>query len=90
MLKRNCVIKYVDNFDGIAQSTRGRQAEMPVPLATVAEVVVGLVEPVFARGVEDVQVHGIFEGPGFVGHVRGNAQDFAGVDDDILAINGEF
>ena len=44
----------------------------------MAEVVVGLVEPVFAWGVEDVEVDGVFEGPGFVGHMRGDAQNFSG------------
>ena len=29
-------------------------------LATVSQIVVGLVQPVFARGIEDVEVHGIF------------------------------
>ena len=59
-------------------------------LTTVAEVVVGFVEPVFAGGIKDVEVDGIFDGPGFVGQVRRDAEDFAGADDDFAAINGKF
>src|SRR5712692_6187010 len=59
-------------------------------LAAVAQVVVGFVEPVFARRIENVEVHSVFEGPGFVGHVRGDTQDFAGANDDFFAVNGEF
>src|SRR6266404_8024308 len=59
-------------------------------LTTVAEVVVGFVEPVFAGGIEDVEVDGIFDGPGFVGQVRRDAEDFAGADDDFAANNGKF
>src|SRR5882757_5962780 len=43
-------------------------AKPPTPkvkLAAVAEVVVGFVEPVFARGIEDVEVDGVFDCPGF-------------------------
>src|SRR5438477_7546397 len=59
-------------------------------LAAVAEIVVGLVEPVFAGRRENVQVEGVFESPGLVGHVGGDAQNFAGADNNFLAINGEF
>src|SRR5260370_41816925 len=57
-------------------------------LTAVPQIVIGLVEPVFARGIEDIQVHGIFQRPGFVGHVWRDAQHFAGADDDLLAIAG--
>jgi hypothetical protein len=59
-------------------------------LTTVAEVVVGFVEPVFAGGIEDVEINGVFDGPGFVGQVGRDAQDFAGADDDFAAIDGKF
>jgi hypothetical protein len=59
-------------------------------LTAVAEVVVGFVEPVFAGGIEDVEVDGVFDGPGFVGEVGRDAENFAGADDDFAAINGKF
>src|SRR6266480_5209 len=58
-------------------------------LATMSQIVVGLVQPVFARGIEDVEVHGIFQSPGLVRHVRRDAQHFAGANDDLLAIDGK-
>src|SRR5882762_2504479 len=68
----------------------GAKAPTPkVTLTAVAEVVVGFVEPVFARRVEDVEVDGVFDCPGFVGHVRGDAQDFSGAHDDFFAIDGK-
>src|SRR6267378_3263783 len=59
-------------------------------LTAVPQVVVRLVQPVFARGIEYVEVDGIFERPGFMRQVRWDAQHFAGVNDDLLAIDGEF
>lgn len=38
-------------------------------LAAMAQVVVSLGEPIFPRGVKDVQVESVFDGPGFVRHV---------------------
>lgn len=61
-----------------------------VVLAPVAEVVVGFVQPIFAGRIEDIEIHGVFESPGFVRHVRGDAQDFAGVYDDFFSVDGEF
>ena len=49
-------------------------------LPAMAEVIVGFVQPVFTRGIEDVEVHGVFQGPGFMRHIWRNAQDFAGAD----------
>src|SRR6267142_2258448 len=59
-------------------------------LAAVPQIVVCLVQPVFARGIEDIEVHGIFQCPGLVRHVRRDAQHFAGANDDLLAIDGKF
>src|SRR5438876_3111189 len=59
-------------------------------LAAVPQVVVCFVQPVFARRVEDVEVHGIFERPGFVGHHRRDAQHLAGAHHDFLAVDREF
>src|SRR5438445_13258558 len=60
------------------------------PLATVAEIVVGLVEPVLARRSEDVEIERVFKSPGFVGHVRRDAQNFAGANDNLLGVDGKF
>src|SRR5882724_1166386 len=58
--------------------------------ASVAQIVVGFVQPIFPRWIEDVEVDGVFEGPGFVGHVRRDAQDFACAYDDFFSVDGEF
>jgi hypothetical protein len=59
-------------------------------LTAVAQIVVSLVEPVGAGRSEDVEIEGILERPGFMRHVRGDAKNFAGAHDDLLAINGKF
>ena len=56
-------------------------------LTAVAQIGVGLVEPVFPRRIENIEVDGIFEGPGFVRNVRGNAEDLTGVHHDLLAVD---
>src|SRR6267378_168168 len=68
---------------------RSAESEAGWTLATVSQIVVGLVQPVLARGIEDVEVHRIFESPGLVRHVRRYAQHFAGANDDLLAIDGK-
>ena len=55
----------------------------------MAEVVVGLIKPVFAGRVEDVEIDSVFEGPGFVRHVGRDTQDLPCADDDLLAVNGK-
>src|SRR5215467_3543449 len=57
--------------------------------ATVAEVVVGLIKPVLAWRVEDVEIDSVFEGPGFVRHVGRDTQDLPCADDDLLAVDGK-
>ena len=59
-------------------------------LAAVTKVVVGLVDPVGAGRSEDIEIERVLEGPSFMRQVRGNAKNFAGVDDDLFAIDGEF
>src|SRR5260370_41654556 len=39
-------------------------------LAPLTQIIVGLVQPVFARGIEDIKIDGIFERPGLVRQVR--------------------
>jgi len=56
----------------------------------VAEIGVGFVEPVFAGRGEDVEVESVLEGPCFVRHVGGDAENFAGADHDFLAVDGKF
>src|SRR5258708_33791659 len=43
-------------------------------LAPLTQIIVGLVQPVFARGIEDIKIDGIFERPGLVRQVRREAQ----------------
>src|SRR6202035_4949561 len=47
-------------------------------LTAVPQVVVGFVEPILTRRVENIQVDGVFLGPGFVRHIWRNAQHFSG------------
>ena len=51
----------------------------------LAEVGVGFVDPVFARGGEDVEGEGVFEGDGGVGGVAGDDEDLVGFDDADVA-----
>src|SRR5271156_357609 len=51
-----------------------------------AQIGVGLVDPVFAARGEEIDVHGIFQGFGLVRDVRGDDEDFAGVDGCGFAI----
>ena len=56
----------------------------------MAEIVIGLAEPILARRSEDVEIESVLEGPGFVWHVGGNAENLAGAHDDFLAVDREF
>jgi hypothetical protein len=51
----------------------------------LAEVGVGFVDPVLARGGEDVEGDGVFEGGGGVGDVPGDYEDLAGAEDADVA-----
>src|SRR6202158_4368197 len=85
--------KRVERRSAAGQSRKLRRSAGPASawtLATVPQIVVGLVQPVFARGIEDVEVHGIFQRPGLVWHARRDAQHFAGVNDDLLSIDRKF
>src|SRR5271156_5810631 len=55
-------------------------------LEIVAEIVVRFVDPVFTAGREEINVHGVFQGFGFVRDVGGNQKHFAGVDYSGFAI----
>src|SRR5258707_50547 len=68
----------------------GKGLYAPRTLAAVTKIVVGLVDPVGAGRGEDVEIERVLKGPSFMRHVRGNAKNFAGADDDLLAIDGEF
>ncbi len=55
-----------------------------------AQVFVGLLDPVFARRIEDIEIDGVFQGLGLVRHVARDEQDLAGFDNDDLAVDPEF
>jgi len=55
----------------------------------MAEIVIGFVQPVLAGRIKNVKINGVFQRPGFVRHVRRDAEHFARPDDDFLAVNGE-
>lgn len=56
----------------------------------MSKIIVGFVEPVVARWIEHVEIERVFESPGFMRHIRRDTKNFAGADDDFLAIDGEF
>src|ERR1700749_2259025 len=60
------------------------------PLAAVAKVVVGLIQPIGPWRIEDVEIDGFFERPRFVRHVGRDAQNFAGANDDFLSVDRKF
>ena len=47
------------------------------------------VDPILARRIEDVEVHGVFESEGFVRNVGRDAEDLAGVDGDFVAFESK-
>src|SRR5260370_21743231 len=53
------------------------------------QVLVRLVDPVGARGIEDVEIASVFQRLSFVRHVRRDAENFAGIDNDLPAVNPE-
>ena len=56
---------------------------------TSSQVGVIAVDPILARGIEDVEIDGVFEGEGFVRNVGRDAEDFASVDGDFFAFEGK-
>jgi len=55
-----------------------------------AKIGVGLGEPVGARRIENVELDGVFEGPGFVRHIRRDAETIARGELDLAAVDAEF
>jgi hypothetical protein len=55
-------------------------------LLVPSQILIGLVDPVGTRRSEDVEVDGVFEGLSLMRHVGGDAESFAGVDDDFFAV----
>src|ERR1019366_4382058 len=58
-------------------------------LFLASQVLVGFVDPIGAGRIENVEVHRVFERLGLVRHVGGDAEHFAGVDDNFLAVDPE-
>jgi hypothetical protein len=54
-----------------------------------SQVRIVAIDPVLARGIEDVEIDGVFESEGFVRNVGRNAEDFTGVDGDFFAFEGK-
>ena len=55
----------------------------------LAQIGVGFVDPIGARRGEDVEVDGIFEGLGLVGHMGRDAEDLPGAHGDGLSADDE-
>jgi len=58
-------------------------------LFLASKVLVGLIDPISAGRVEDVEIHRVFESLGHVRHVGRDAEHFARVDDNFAAIDAE-
>src|SRR5271155_4953282 len=56
-------------------------------LLSTTQILIGLVDPVGARGIEYVEVYRILDGFGFVRHMWRNRQHLAGIDYDFFAID---
>jgi hypothetical protein len=56
-------------------------------LSLSSQVLIGSIDPIGARRIENVEIHGVFERLGLVRHIRGNAENFSGVDHNLLAVN---
>src|SRR5271168_545586 len=54
------------------------------------QVIIGLVQPVFPRRVEDVQINRVFHRPGFMRHVRWNAEHFPCSHHNLFAVDRKF
>jgi hypothetical protein len=50
---------------------------------------VSLIDPIGARRIENVEIDRVFERLSFVRHVGGDAENFAGVDNDFLTVDPE-
>lgn len=61
----------------------------PMKLLLAAEVLVGFVDPVFARRIEDVEIDRVHQRFGFMRHVGRNGQDFARTHDDFFSVDPE-
>ncbi len=55
----------------------------------LAQILVGFVDPVLARWIEDIQIDGVHKCFRFVRHMRRNRQYLARVDHDLLAVDPE-
>src|ERR1700674_1606141 len=56
---------------------------------SVAQIIVRRVQPVFTGRRKNVQIHGILDGPRFMRHVRGYAQDFSGAHYNFFSVDRE-
>jgi len=56
---------------------------------SIAQVNISLVEPVLARRIEDIKVHGILHRLSLMWHVGRNTQDLTGAHKDLFAVDPE-
>ena len=54
-----------------------------------SQILVGLVDPIGSRRIEDIEVDCVFHGFGLMRHVGRNAEHLAGVNHDFFAVNPE-
>ncbi len=80
-------------LDRLFEEPRSDVAESGIGMSSrlflAAQILVGFVDPVGARRIENVEVHRIFERFGLVRHVRRDAENFSGMHDNLLAIDPE-
>src|SRR5690348_12094954 len=75
---------------GEPESVSSRHAPYLSASRRFAKIAVRLVQPVLARRIKDVEIHGVLYGFGLVWNIGWDAQDFAGTNNDLLAFNPEF
>jgi hypothetical protein len=73
----------------IAESALFPKPVLFVFLFLSTQIVVCLVDPIGAWGIEHVEVDRVYKGFGFVGHVARDGEDFARVDHDFFAVDPE-
>jgi hypothetical protein len=65
------------------------EEDMGEKLFLASQVLISFVDPIGARGIEDIKIDRVFESFSLVRHVRRNAEHLTRVDNDLLAVNPE-
>jgi len=87
---RCSTLEHIGRYEYMHLRSVGRSVEMQWRGdLLLSKIIVGFVDPVGPRGMEDVQVHGVLERLSFVRHMRRDRQHLARVHDDFLSVDPE-